>query len=153
MQKAKRSNKLIAFLLVLLLSCAAVGCAGVSTVERKIPAGYLQKEEHFDPDGFQDYTDYCKYWYPDAGAFEKDGRWHAVSEEEIEEIRGYFENFRGWMEVEKRLDEYDFDPDCIGAGDYVRIEIGSTHWSPYDDYTLYFFDAESDILYYIHSNI
>ena len=153
MQKAKRSNKLIAFLLVLLLSCAAVGCAGVSTVERKIPAGYLQKEEHFDPDGFQDYTDYCKYWYPDATPFEQDERWHEVSEEEIEEIRGYFENFRGWMETQGRLDEYDFDPACIGTGDLVRLELGSNHWSQYDDYTLFFFDAESGILYYIHSNI
>ena len=140
--------KALVFLFLLLLQ----GCSG-PRVEDEIPPGFVQKEEHFDPDGFQDYTDYCKYWYPDAGAFEKDGRWHAVSEEEIEEIRGYFENFRGWMEVEKRLDEYDFDPDCIGAGDYVRIEIGSTHWSPYDDYTLYFFDAESGILYYIHTKI
>ena len=148
MQKAKRSNKLIAFLLVLLLSCAAVGCAGVSTVERKIPAGYLQKEEHFDPDGFQDYTDYCKYWYPDATPFEQDERWHEVSEEEIEEIRGYFENFRSWMETQGRLDEYDFDPACIGTGDYVRFDKRSMA-----NYTVFFFDTESGILYYIHSNI
>ncbi len=148
----KKLKALVLLFLLLLQSCSGSGAA-IPRVEDEIPPGFVQKEEHFDPDGFQDYTDYCKYWYPDAGAFEKDGRWHAVSEEEIKEIRGYFENFRGWMEVEKRLDEYDFDPDCIGAGDYVRIEIGSTHWSPYDDYTLYFFDAESGILYYIHTNI
>lgn len=148
----KKLKALVLLFLLLLQSCSGSGAA-IPRVEDEIPPGFVQKEEHFDPDGFQDYTDYCKYWYPDAGAFEKDGRWHAVSEEEIKEIRGYFENFRGWMEAEKRLDEYDFDPDCIGAGDYVRIEIGSTHWSPYDDYTLYFFDAESGILYYIHTNI
>ena len=148
----KKLKALVLLFLLLLQSCSGSGAA-IPRVEDEIPPGFVQKEEHFDPDGFQDYTDYCKYWYPDAGAFEKDGRWHAVSEEEIKEIRGYFENFRGWMEVEKRLDEYDFDPDCIGAGDYVRIEIGATHWSPYDDYTLYFFDAESGILYYIHTNI
>ena len=148
MQKAKRSNKLIAFLLVLLLSCAAVGCAGVSTVERKIPAGYLQKEEHFDPDGFQDYTDYCKYWYPDATPFEQDERWHEVSEAELEEIRGYFEDFQKWMETQGRLDKYDFDPACIGMGDYVRFDKRSMA-----NYTVFFFDTESGILYYIHSNI
>ena len=148
MQKAKRSNKLIAFLLVLLLTCAAVGCAGVSTVERKIPAGYLQKEEHFDPDGFQDYTDYCKYWYPDATPFEQDERWHEVSEAELEEIRGYFEDFQKWMETQERLDEYDFDPACIGLEDYVRFDKRSLA-----NYTVFFFDAESGILYYIHNNI
>ncbi len=138
-------------------ACLLTGCAAVAVsvprVEQQIPAGYLQKEEHFEPNSFQDYTDYCKYWYSDAEPFEQDERWHNVSEEEIGELRGYFENFRGWMEAEKRLDEYDFDSNCIGAGDSVRIEIGYTPWSRYDDYTVYFFDAESGILYYIHNNI
>ena len=147
----KKLKALALLFLLLLQGCAAV--TAIPRVEDKIPPGYVRKEEHFDPDGFQDYVDYCKYCYPDAEAFERDGRWHAVSEEEIEEIRGYFENFQGWMETAGRLEEYDFDPACIGAGDHVRIEIGSTHWSQYDDYTLYFFDAETGVLYYIHSNI
>lgn len=142
--------------LVLLFLLLLQGCAGVTAIPRvedEIPAGFTQKEEHFDPDGFQDYVDYCKYWYPHGEAFEKDPHWHPVSEEEIEGIRGYFENFRDWMETDDRLGEYDFDPACIDAGDYVRIEIGSTHWSQYDDYTLYFFDGETGVLYYIHANI
>lgn len=28
-----------------------------------IPKGYIEKEEHYDKDGFQDYTDYAKYIY------------------------------------------------------------------------------------------
>ena len=148
----KKLKALALLFLLLLQGCSGSGAA-IPRVEDKIPPGYVRKEEHFDPDGFQDYVDYCKYWYPDGEAFAQDGRWHAVSEEEIEEIRGYFENFRAWMESDRRLDEYDFDPACIGAGDYVRIEIGSTHWSQYDDYTLYFFDGETGVLYYIHANI
>ena len=147
----KKLKALALLFLLLLQGCAAV--TAIPRVEDEIPAGFVRKEEHFDPDGFQDYVDYCKYWYPDGEAFARDGRWHAVSEEEIEDIRGYLENFRGWMETAGRLEEYDFDPACIGAGDHVRIEIGSTHWSQYDDYTLYFFDAETGVLYYIHSNI
>ena len=147
----KKLKALVLLFLLLLQGCAAV--TAIPRVEDKIPPGYVRKEEYFDPDGFQDYVDYCKYWYPDGEAFEKDPHWHPVSEEEIEGIRGYFENFRAWMESDRRLDEYDFDPACIGAGDYVRIEIGSTHWSQYDDYTLYFFDGETGVLYYIHANI
>ena len=28
-----------------------------------IPDGYIDKEEYYDKDGFQDYTDYAKYMY------------------------------------------------------------------------------------------
>ena len=28
-----------------------------------IPDGYIDKEEYYDKDGFQDYTDYAKYQY------------------------------------------------------------------------------------------
>lgn len=145
--------KALSLLFLLLLQSCSVSGAAIPRAEEEIPPGFVRKEEHFDPDGFQDYTNYCKYWYSDAEGIEQDGRWHEVSGEEIEEIRGYFENFRGWMELAGRLDEYDFDPACVGAGDYVRIEIGSAHWTEYDDYTLFFFDAETGVLYYIHSNI
>ena len=52
------------------------------------------------------------------------------------------------METQGRLDEYDFDPACIGMGDYVRFDKRSMA-----NYTVFFFDTESGILYYIHSNI
>ena len=36
----------------------------IPKVSEQIPAGYIEKAEHFDPDGFQDFTNYCKYVYP-----------------------------------------------------------------------------------------
>lgn len=128
-----------------------VGCS--TTAFKPIPSGYVAKDEHFDKDGFQDYTDYCKYYYSSPEPFAGDKRYHAITASEIAEVAGYFENFHNWMEIEDRLDEYDFSPDRINAGDYVLIETKEELHSIYDNYTVYFFDVESLILYYIHSNI
>lgn len=126
-----------------------------------IPEGYINKVEHYDKNGFQDHTDYCTYLYTDAAAFETNELFQIVTESDIENIIGYFENFQKWMEVEQRLDEYDFDADCITSGDYVHIEtkegtpIGASEskYEKFDSYTVYYFDTESSTLYRIHNNI
>ncbi|MBR4579349.1 MAG: hypothetical protein IKO22_07060 [Oscillospiraceae bacterium] len=147
------------FLLLLTLlysgirSCVGLPAPDLPEAEPQIPEGYIQKEEYFDPDGFQDYTDYCKYVYSDASAFIEDERWHRVTETELEEVKGFFEDFQKWMELEQRQEEYDFDPACISTEDYVRIHTGERARNPYDNYSVYFFDADSCILYYIHQNI
>lgn len=148
-------KKWLIFLLLPLLFLT--GC--MQSVLLSIPRGFTEKEEHFDPEGFQDYTDYCKYIYSEVAPFSNDARYHAVTAGEIPEIRAYFENFAGWMETEDRLNEYDFSPECITEGDYVLIKtkegqrIGDGRYSKYDDYTVYFFDTGSLTLYYIHTNI
>ncbi len=148
-------------LLCFILTCLCLVKCNLNTTGKAIPGGWISKEEHFDPHGFQDYTDYCKYHYSSAEPFQRAAGYHAVTADEIEDIAGYFANFRGWMATENRLNEYDFDPACISAGDYVRIDsregqpIGSqgAQYKKYDSYTLYFFDNESMTLYYIHNNI
>lgn len=121
--------------------------------------GYTGKEEHFDPEGFLDYVDYCKYYYPSAEAFAASERYAMVTEGDIEVIRGYFENFAGRMRACSREQEYDFDPACISPGDYFDVftmegePIDSRAYRKYDNYDVYFFDVESCTLYYIHSNI
>ena len=143
-----------------LAGCLYFVACNTMAILNHIPMGYVSKEEHFDQVGWQDYTDYCKYQYWSSIPFQLDTRYHIVSEAEIENIIGYFDDFRGWMEVCGRLDEYDFDPVCINAGDYLLIDtkegkpIGqNSHYRKYDCYTLYFFDRETWTLYYIHTNI
>ena len=133
--------------------------ADTSTVFKPIPAGYIAKEEHFDPDGFQDYTDYCKYRYDSAEAFRRDARYHEITQDEIENVIGYFEDFEEWMRMENRLDEYDFDLSYISAGDFLLLDTkeGSEEffgdYAKYVDYTVYLFDTDTLTLYYIHNNI
>ena len=140
-----------AVLLVLLLG----GCSP----NYEIPKGYIDKEEYIDPHGGQDFTDYCKYYYPNDGVPAIHKNYQEVCEADFEEIQGYFSDFARRMETEDREGEYDFDPACITPGDYVRIRtkegtpIGDSYYQKYDNYTVWFFDTEDCVLYYIHSNI
>lgn len=124
-----------------------------------IPDGYVSAEEHFDPQGFQDHTDFCVYRYDSAEEVKKDTAYRKMTQADVDDIAGYFSNFREWMEAQQRLDEYTFDETCISEGDYCFVKtlegqpIAGGAYGKYDNYTVYCFDSESLTLYYIHSNI
>ncbi len=54
-------KRIITFILVFMMTLILSACA----FGQKVPKGYINAEEHFDTEGFQDYTDYCKYYYQD----------------------------------------------------------------------------------------
>ena len=142
------------FVAAAVLSLLFCGCA--IPVDGNIPSGFVSKEEHFE-DGFQDYTDYCKYYYPDKSSFEHASHYHQITEADIELVRGYFSNCEAWMATTGRSDEYDFNDACITAGDYVCIKTmegqhDNLYYGKYDAYTVYFFDVDTCVLYYIHNN-
>lgn len=144
--------------LVLLLVLLLTGCASQKDFN-EISKGYIDSEEHFEQDGFQDYADYAKYIYSSIEIIENDREYEKVGIDDISSIKLYFENFRDRMEMSDRLDEYDFDERIINEGDYIRIKtkegekIGNSKYQKYDNYTVYYFDIETLTLYYIHSNI
>ncbi len=109
-----------------------------------------------DQDGFQDYADYCKYFYDadESEQFAADSRYMLVEEEDIEDIGGYFKDFSDVMFARERTDEYDFDSESITAGDYVYIvsEEDESDYAKYSNYTVCLYDMETAILYYIHCN-
>ena len=121
-----------------------------------IPDGYIGKEEYYDRNGFQDYTDYAKYMYDTKDIITSDKEYKKIELDDIQNIVGYFENFSGWMEAADRLSNFDFDINDINEGDYVKIKtkegqkVGN---GKYDNYSIYFFDIETLTLYYIHNNI
>ncbi|MBQ9890579.1 MAG: hypothetical protein IJM39_04135 [Firmicutes bacterium] len=147
-------KRILIILIIMLLLAALViyvlNTACSSEAIHEIPSGYTSKETHWDPNGGQDYTDYCKYTYKDASGFAGNKDYNKAAAADIETIKGYFANFREWMNVEDRLDEYDFDPACIDTEDYFRL---TERYPNYDDYTLWFFDMQTLTLYYIHTNI
>ncbi|MGN1133282.1 MAG: hypothetical protein ACI4RN_02390 [Oscillospiraceae bacterium] len=127
--------------------------------DKHILKGYIDKEEHFE-DGFQDYTDYCKYIYSDEAEkrFADSEYYECVSIKDIDNIKSYFEDTEDWMAAEQRQKEYDFNTECITVGDYFCIETAEgihdgLEYGKFDNYTLYLFDCESNTLYYIHNNI
>ena len=151
-------RKLIFCLPYVLLFCIVyiIECIDQSA---HIPGNYSASEKHMDPNGFQDYTDFCVYYYASPDAVSSNPLYRKVADSDTEELRGYFSDFEGFMKAEGRSEEYGFDLSCISAGDYCCIEtkegkpIGGAVYGKYDHYTVYFFDTETCTLYYIHNSI
>ena len=156
-------RKLLATILLLLCGVLLLSnCNLADNVGDKlngVPSGYTKAEEHFDPNGFQDYTDYAKYYYEDGESFTHRHRYKVIGESDVAEVKEYFSNFHSWMKKENRLCEFDFDPACITVGDYWFLEdkegkrIGEGQYMKYEDYTLPLYDVETSTLYYIHHNL
>ena len=153
----KRLLSIVALLIFLSFTFLS-GCAA----DKAILKGYSEKYEYFDPDGFQDFTDYCKYLYPkDADVtFKKSTLYREMSQEDVSRIAGYFDNFAGWAKAAEHLQgKYDFDVSLISTGDYCFIQtkegtpVGDSAYGTYDDYSVYYYDTETHTLFYIHNNI
>lgn len=144
-------------LLLIILMFAMTGCSQSKMVG--IPDGYIDKEEYYDKDGFQDYTDYAKYVYDSKDVIISNEDYKKLKQDDIQNIVGYFEDFSALMESADRLSEFDFDINNINEGDYIKVKtkegqkIGNGKYGKYDNYSVYFFDVEALTLYYIHNNI
>lgn len=118
----------------------------------EIPEGYTDKEEHYQQKGFRDYTDYAKYVYSSDDVIKTDENYKEITSTDIDKIKKYFNDVYNWMEKEKRLDEFDFDSNCINEGDYVRIIDKYEKEKNKTNYSVYFFDIDTLTLYYVHNN-
>lgn len=146
-------------LTLILLLFILTGCTMLS--DKLILDGYYEKEEHIDKEGFQDYTDYCKYFYKDDAddKFITHSNYNQVKEDDIENLISYFDNFKSVISSSNRSDEYDFEINSITKGDYYHLrskegnKIGESSYEKFDNYTVYLYDIETHTLIYIHNNI
>lgn len=134
---------IVAFILLMPL----FGCNYMTQVEK----GYVSADEYWE-DAVQDYTDYCKYYYSSSVLYEKNSAYRTVTDEDIPTIREIVESFASRMESGDRLDLFDFSMDLVNAGDYFAVEYKYPE-APLLDYDLFFFDVETHVLYYMHSNV
>ena len=148
--------KRLILLPILLFSLNACSQANLSG----IPGGYIQKHENFDKNRMGSYTDYCYYTYPNKEFFMHNEKYKQIeTQEEIDNIKAYFENFKDYMIADGKIKDYNFDQTIIAKGDYIKVitKEGQTKngkkYQRFDDYTVYFFDVETYTLYYIHGNI
>ena len=114
--------------------------------------------------GFGDWDSYIEYHFNDKTIEKfKHSKWYdQVTDEDIENIKGYFERFEKIKTQGGYDDVYTFDKDSqINAGDYFRIytlegkPIGTGHhqYGKYDNYDVYYVDLETETVYFIHMNI
>ncbi len=114
-------------------------------------------------ENIQGNTGYCKYYFSNDDAIvekvEENKYFKQVTVEDIEKLKGYFDNFKGMVEYEEYIDEYDFKYECIDTLDYIYIEMKDTYGKyqnypdKYSEYNVYLFDVQTKTLYYIISNI
>ena len=134
------------------LSCLC-GCGTGTAKDGNIPKGYTSYQQYFDKEGFRDYTDYCYYVYDNADAVVSSQKYKSLEPDTdgksalTDEVKEMAEDFIRWMKACERENELKFSLDDISGSDYVYIKKHTT-----EVITLYYFDAETNTLHYMHSN-
>ena len=116
-----------------------------------------ESREYYSSGGFQDYTDYGKYTYHIYETeLMENPYFFRVTQEDLPEILSYLDNFESWVDTCSDFPkaEYDFDAGQVEEGNYFCLlseydEPEKKFWN----YDLYYFDLDTGILYYFHSNI
>lgn len=149
---------LSAFLIAILLASCAM-------LEDPIVASLGDYETHvyFSSGEFQDYTDYAKYYFCSAKVTEN--IWlEKIQETDLPVLYAHLDDYEGWIETighsepdSEVVANYDFDRSVIDTADYFYIDSEERTWddghTTLVNYDVYFFDIQSQILYFFHNNI
>lgn len=124
---------------------------------------YESKEFYTNEDAFQDYTDYAKYIYDNITIqdLEYSGYFTITTADNVNEILLLINDFEGWAEAcgGELKENYDFDKSIVSEGDFFYIKtkegepIGQRTYRKFENYDVYYFDVDAQILYYFHNNI
>ena len=125
--------------------------------------GEYKSYEFYIEGAFQDYTDYAKYYY-DSVDFSNNEYFTKIEQSDIDVLNDHLDDFESWIETYREGDasrdivvNYDFDRSFIDSADYLYINSEKHTWD--DGYTslvnydVYFFDTQTNTLYYFHNNI
>lgn len=120
--------------------------------------GVAVSEDYHQYGWWQDYTIYARYTFENP-EYENNVYLEKMTDEDIVEFNLYLENFEEWVSIAKGdtggLDlvrNYDFKKSAISTKDYCYID-SNDELDKFVSYDLYFYDAETEILYYFHNNI
>ena len=156
-------KKQIAVVLVCVVFLLSISSCAVPEDKVIASLGKYEKYEFFTSGGFQDYTDYAKYFFSSANVVENKYL-NKIQETDYAIINTHLDDFEGWIETIKDIEpssevivNYDFDREIIDVEDYFYIDSEELTWS--DGYTslvrynVYLFDTQTQVLYYFHNNI
>lgn len=159
MHKKKRNRVFPVLLLALLFlsSCAFREDKVLNSL------GEYTSCEFYTEGGFQDYTDYGKYTYVSVD-FSQNPYFQKIQPADFEVIDRHLDDFEDWIETFRRsgpdqelVVHYDFDRSMIDCDDYLYIESEEHTWDSGTKalirYDIYFFDTQSNTLFFFHNNI
>lgn len=150
---------IFAFLFVLSSTACTADITETRQDKVRNSLGKYESKQFWTHGAFQDYTDFGIYTYSEAN-LENNQYFKVVSEEDMEEIAAYLDNYEGWIDVHREkypkedlVMNYSFDRSIIDTSDYFYIFFKGESKSKFDNYDLWIFDAQTNKLYYFHTNI
>ncbi len=105
------------------------------------------------------FTDYGKYFYNEKIDFKDNKYFKRVTEEDILSLKEYEKVYREFANKEYFKEDYDFSVHLADTEDYIYIankdnkESYGIYKNVLDAFDIYYFDVQSGILYFMHSNI
>ncbi len=157
-----KTKKIITVISLCIFVLSFASCAAP---EDKVAAslGEYENRVFFTSGGFQDYTDYAKYYFTSANV-EENKYLSKIQEPDFAIINTHLDDFEGWIETIKNSEpssevvvNYDFDREIIDTEDYFYIDSEEHIWSDghssLERYDIYLFDTQTQVLYYFHNNI
>lgn len=127
--------------------------------------GIVVSEDCYTYGWWQDRTIYAKYTFENAN-LENNEYLKQMTEEDIKELNSYIDNYEEWVdvfteEIDDEMDRefaesYDFNRNIISTNDYCYIYDSADYddfYEKFNSYDLYFYDTETETLYYFHNNI
>ena len=151
----------ITLLLIILISTLSSCIAPEDKVLNSL--GEYKSKEFYTEGAFQDYTDYAKYYY-DHVNFSDNEYFCKIGQVDIDVLNEHLDDFESWIKTYRENDEtreivvnYDFDRSLIDCEDYLYIDSEKHTWNDGHtslvNYDVYFFDTQTNTLYYFHNNI
>lgn len=161
MWKKRGAKKICGILTVLLALCLLASCP---TPEDPVLAslGEYGKYEYYFEGAFQDSTDYAKYYYDrvpafDSGYFSRIGESRGELDELLDDFERWIATYRESGRSCELVARYAFDRMLIDGEDYLYLtredytfDDGEVLLGSYD---IYFFDVQTNVLYYFHNNV
>ncbi len=157
MKRLVRIFILIIAVLVLVVPYAIFSFTYVSPQEEVfLSLGKYEIVEYCSEGSWQDFTKYYELTYEKSN-IENNKYLKQMTNTDIEEFNLYLDNFEEWVALvtdetyggnKQFLETYDFDREIISTKDYCFINV----YGEPDSYDLYFYDTETEILYYFHNN-
>ena len=126
--------------------------------------GEYEIVEYCEDGGWQDFTIYYEITYENPN-LENNDYLKQLIQADIEELNLYLDNFEDWVALvtderyepnEQFVKNYDFDRNIISTNDYCYIYDSADYddfYAKFESYDLYFYDTETETLYYFHNNI
>ena len=155
-------KKVFALIIVVLIFGIVLSSCVIPANEILGPLGKYKGQEIYSQGEFQDYTEYAKYYY-DSVDFTDNKHFTKIKQSDIDVLNEYLDDFENMIETFRNHDasreiviNYDFDRSLIDSEDYLYIDSENhtdNGCTVLVYYHVYFFDTQTNTLYYFHNNI